>query len=77
MRRRMPPNTRGAAGTCFRIERVYDNARARELGWRPRYDFAHVVECLRPIRILQSARARRRFEGLSRPKFVDGPFPVD
>lgn len=29
------------------IDRVYDNARARgELGWRPRYDFAHILECL-------------------------------
>ncbi len=29
------------------IERVYDNARARaELGWQPRYDFGHVLECL-------------------------------
>jgi UDP-glucose 4-epimerase len=30
------------------IDRVYDNARARnELGWRPRYDFAHALERLR------------------------------
>jgi nucleoside-diphosphate-sugar epimerase len=29
------------------IERVYVNARARdELGWRPRWDFASVLECL-------------------------------
>ncbi len=29
------------------IERVYVNARAQtELGWRPRHDFAHVLECL-------------------------------
>jgi len=29
------------------IDRVYDNARARdELGWRPRYDFAHALERL-------------------------------
>lgn len=29
------------------IERVYVNARARdELGWRPRWDFARVIECL-------------------------------
>ncbi|MBA2643602.1 MAG: NAD(P)-dependent oxidoreductase [Actinobacteria bacterium] len=29
------------------IERVYVNTRAQtELGWRPRYDFAHVLECL-------------------------------
>jgi UDP-glucose 4-epimerase len=30
------------------IDRVYDSARARaELGWRPRYDFAHALERLR------------------------------
>jgi UDP-glucose 4-epimerase len=30
------------------IERVYDNAKARrELGWAPRYDFAHALERLR------------------------------
>ncbi|MBI3269075.1 MAG: NAD(P)-dependent oxidoreductase [Planctomycetes bacterium] len=30
------------------IERVYVNAKARkELGWRPRWDFARVLECLR------------------------------
>jgi UDP-glucose 4-epimerase len=30
------------------INRVYDNRRAREeLGWRPRYDFRRVLECLR------------------------------
>jgi UDP-glucose 4-epimerase len=29
------------------IERVYDNARARaDLGWAPRWDFAHAVERL-------------------------------
>ena len=29
------------------VSRVYDNARAREmLGWRPRYDFAHVLSCV-------------------------------
>ncbi|HEX3405987.1 MAG TPA: NAD(P)-dependent oxidoreductase [Caulobacteraceae bacterium] len=29
------------------LDRVYVNERARaELGWRPRYDFAHVLDCL-------------------------------
>jgi UDP-glucose 4-epimerase len=29
------------------IERVYDSTRAREdLGWSPRYDFAHAIELL-------------------------------
>jgi nucleoside-diphosphate-sugar epimerase len=31
-----------------RIDRVYDNARARaELGWTPRYDFRHALDLLR------------------------------
>ncbi len=30
-----------------RIDRVYDNTRAREqLGWRPRHDFAHALACI-------------------------------
>jgi len=30
------------------LDRVYDNARARdELGWRPRFDFRHVLDRLR------------------------------
>lgn len=29
------------------IERVYSNRLARErLGWKPRYDFGHVLSCL-------------------------------
>lgn len=29
------------------LDRVYDNARAREwLGWRPKYDFAHALRCV-------------------------------
>jgi nucleoside-diphosphate-sugar epimerase len=31
-----------------RIDRVYDNERARkELGWQPRYDFRYVLDCLK------------------------------
>jgi UDP-glucose 4-epimerase len=40
------------------IDRVYDNARARaELGWRPRHDFARVVERLRASGDVRSALA--------------------
>jgi len=41
------------------IDRVYDNSRARaELGWRPRYDFAHVIVSLRKDEDFLSPLAR-------------------
>jgi len=41
------------------IDRVYDNSRARaELGWRPRYDFAHVIASLRKDEDFLSPLAR-------------------
>jgi nucleoside-diphosphate-sugar epimerase len=61
------------------IERVYDNARARaELGWRPRYDFAHVIERLRANEDFISPLARAvGSKGYHALKFEDGPFPVE
>jgi nucleoside-diphosphate-sugar epimerase len=61
------------------IERVYDNARARaELGWRPRYDFFHVVESLRANQDFSSPLARAvGSKGYHAKKFADGPFPVE
>lgn len=41
------------------IDRVYVNAHARaELGWRPRWDFARVLECVRDDQDPRSALAR-------------------
>lgn len=41
------------------IDRVYVNDRARSvLGWRPRYDFAHVLDCLRDGTDFRSPLAR-------------------
>jgi len=41
------------------IDRVYDNARARaELGWRPRVDFARVIERLRETDDIRSPMAQ-------------------
>jgi UDP-glucose 4-epimerase len=41
-----------------RIDRVYVNERARrELGWQPRYDFAHVLTRLREGKSIRSALA--------------------
>jgi nucleoside-diphosphate-sugar epimerase len=61
------------------IERVYDNARARAaLGWRPRYDFAHVIECLRTDEDFSSPLARAiGSKGYHAQKFSDGPFPIE
>ena len=61
---RRAPGWRAAyAGAGWRmlqgIDRVYDNARARNvLGWRPRYDFRHVLDCLQAGTHCTSALAR-------------------
>lgn len=61
------------------IERVYVNQRARaELGWRPRYDFAAVVERLRSDEDFRSPLARAvGAKGYHDEAFADGPFPVE
>ncbi|HZC40992.1 MAG TPA: hypothetical protein VE343_10000, partial [Streptosporangiaceae bacterium] len=42
------------------IDRVYVNARARaELGWRPRYDFRHVLDLLKDGQDPRSPLARQ------------------
>lgn len=61
------------------MDRVYVNARARrELGWRPRYDFAHVVERLAagedPHSALALAVGSKSYHAET---FVDGPYPVE
>lgn len=60
------------------IDRVYVNARARrELGWRPEFDFAHVLSCLRDGREVRSALAREvGSKGYHDTVFDDGPYPV-
>ena len=60
------------------IDRVYINAGARtDLGWRPRYDFAKIIDRLRagdgprsPLATLIGAK------GYHRERFADGPYPV-
>jgi UDP-glucose 4-epimerase len=66
-----------------RIDRVYDNRRARAaLGWHPRYDFAHVLEQLQtagsgvpdlrsPLAMLVGSK------GYHTEVFAHGPFPVE
>jgi UDP-glucose 4-epimerase len=65
--------------TLFRnVDRVYVNQRARrELGWWPKYDFAHVLDCLRAGRDFHSALAREvGSKGYHDVAFDDGPYPV-
>jgi UDP-glucose 4-epimerase len=61
------------------IERVYDNARARrELGWKPRHDFAAVIERLKHADDFRSPLAQTiGSKGYHDEVFEDGPFPVD
>jgi UDP-glucose 4-epimerase len=60
------------------IDRVYVNDLARsELGWQPRYDFGHVIECLRANRDFRSSLARGvGSKGYHDRTFEEGPYPV-
>jgi UDP-glucose 4-epimerase len=61
------------------IDRVYVNQRAREeLGWRPRYDFGHILDRLSQGHDLRSALALEvGSKGYHTETFADGPYPVD
>ena len=61
------------------LERVYDNARARdELGWLPKYDFARVVETLHARDDFRSPLAQSiGSKGYHDEVFAEGPYPVD
>ncbi len=60
------------------IDRVYVNERARrDLGWRPEFDFAHVLRSLRDGRDFRSALAREvGSKGYHDRLFDAGPYPV-
>jgi nucleoside-diphosphate-sugar epimerase len=60
------------------IERVYVNERARrELGWRPRYDFRHVLDLLKSGADLPSPLARAvGSKGYHPQRFAEGPYPM-
>jgi UDP-glucose 4-epimerase len=62
-----------------RMDRVYVNDRARkDLGWQPRWDFAHVLERLRRDDDLRSLLTLTvGAKGYHATKFADGPYPVD
>jgi nucleoside-diphosphate-sugar epimerase len=60
------------------IDRVYVNSRARSaLGWQPRYDFRHVLDCLKEGRDFRSPLAREvGSKGYHGAAFTDGIYPV-
>ncbi|MCI0640904.1 MAG: NAD(P)-dependent oxidoreductase [Gemmataceae bacterium] len=60
------------------IDRVYVNERARkDLGWRPRYDFRYVLDCLRAGADPRSPLARAvGSKGYHAHPFTEGPYPV-
>jgi len=61
------------------LDRVYDNARARrDLGWSPRYDFAHVLARLSAGEAPLSPLARAiGAKGYHETAFAEGPYPVE
>ena len=61
------------------IDRVYVNHRAREeLGWRPRFDFRHVLDCLQRGEDVFSPLARKvGVKGYHPQSFNDAPYPVE
>jgi len=61
------------------IDRVYVNKRARrELGWRPQYDFATIIEILLSGEDPRSPLSRAiGSKGYHENSFVEGPYPVE
>jgi nucleoside-diphosphate-sugar epimerase len=61
------------------IDRVYVNRRAREeLGWRPRFDFRHVLDHLQRREDIFSRLAREvGSKGYHAQDFEEGPYPVE
>lgn len=60
------------------IDRVYVNHRATaELGWRPNYDFRHVLDCLKAGKDFRSPLAGEvGSKGYHATTFEAGPYPV-
>ena len=61
------------------IDRVYVNERARnELGWRPRFDFAHIIDVVHAGEDPRSPLARAvGSKGYHTEAFAEGPYPVE
>ncbi len=61
------------------IDRVYVNQKARrELSWEPRYDFEHVLDCLRENKDFRSQLSKDvGSKGYHTEVFSEGPYPVN
>ena len=61
------------------IDRVYINERAKtELGWRPQYDFARILDLVQAGEDPRSSLAQSLgSKGYHATVFADGPYPVD
>lgn len=62
------------------IDRVYVNDRARsDLDWRPRYDFAHIIDLLHAGEADPRSSLARAIgsKGYHPHVFADGPYPVE
>ena len=61
-----------------RIDRVYINEKARtKLGWKPKYDFSHVLECLKQDKDFRSQLSINvRMKGYHSKTFKKGSYPV-
>ncbi len=61
------------------IDRVYVNRRAREeLGWKPRYDFRHILDRLqRGDDVFSPVAQAVGIKGYHSQSFDDGPYPVE
>jgi len=61
------------------IERVYVNERARtSLGWKPKYDFNHVLSSLREDKDMRSPLAQQiGSKAYHSRSFAEGPYPVE
>lgn len=60
------------------IKRVYVNERAlKELGWSPKYDFQHVLDCIKNETDFRSELALViGKKGYHNVRFESGPYPV-
>ncbi|MGB5819921.1 MAG: NAD(P)-dependent oxidoreductase [Saonia sp.] len=61
-----------------KIDRVYINEKARnELDWKPKYDFDHVLNCLRENKDFRSKLSLDvGIKGYHNETFDEGPYPV-
>ena len=61
-----------------KIDRVYVNEKARnELGWNPKYDFRHVLDCLKKGKDFRSTLSKNvGIKGYHDEYFEEGPYPV-